>query len=340
MTEDLAYFELLKKKIAITFRETYPESSPNMEDWKGQEITNFQEELIAKANGRISEKWFYTHIKTKSEKLPRIDILNLLSVYVDYKNWNEFKRLCWQEIQPLIDKDNPPGDVEKGNDKKPEVEHSLLFNSKRFQRKWLWESLAMVVVFVIVGFFYNDNEKSEKQTATVPIHQFCFVDADTKAPITGQPVELVIIKENESPVTKKCDKNGCFEFKAKDGMVKFVVKAPYYRTDTITRNLKAEQQETIPLKTDDYALMIRIFSQSAIKDWKKRREQLNEMIHDEARILQVKNQANGMEMYNKQEFINKMTMPLESLKNIEIIETHYTRGGKIISIRFSQMEKQ
>jgi hypothetical protein len=340
MTEELAYFELLKKKIANTFRETYPECSPNMEDWKGQEITNFQEELIAKASGRISEKWFYTHIKTKSEKLPRIDILNLLSAYADFKDWPEFKRLSAEEIQPAPASEKEP--VSESNDTtvNQQKEEPKPFDAKRFQKKWLWESLAMVAIFIVIGLFYNGSNKSTK-TTTAQTYQFCFIDADSKKEITDQEIDLEILKENESPITKKCDKNGCFEFKAEAGKVKFVVKTPYYRTDTITRNLSKDQpKETIALKTDDYALMIRIFSKSDVKDWKKRRNQLNEMIDDEARILQVKNDENGLEMYNKAEFVNKMTMPLESLKNIEIIETKYTREGKIISIRFSQTEKQ
>ena len=39
----------------------------------------------------MSEKWFYSYFKNNTEKLPRIDILNLLSVYVGYDNWEAFK---------------------------------------------------------------------------------------------------------------------------------------------------------------------------------------------------------------------------------------------------------
>ena len=83
-------FKALKKEIAETYRKTYPSCVVPIEEWKGQDITNFQEELIIKVKGRISEKWFYTHIKSEGDKLPRIDMLNMLSQYVGCKDWRDF----------------------------------------------------------------------------------------------------------------------------------------------------------------------------------------------------------------------------------------------------------
>jgi hypothetical protein len=62
------------------------------------------------------------------------------------------------------------------------------------------------------------------------------------------------------------------------------------------------------------------------------------MFTDDARIFQVyPSDKSGMEMYNKDEFIDKLTMPLNSLKNIEVIETIY-KDGKISALRFIQKE--
>ena len=65
--------------------------SKTIEDWKGDDIVAFQEDLFSKVKARVSEKWFYTYIKNEAKKLPRIDMLNLLSNYVGYQNWNDFK---------------------------------------------------------------------------------------------------------------------------------------------------------------------------------------------------------------------------------------------------------
>jgi hypothetical protein len=83
--------------------------------------------------------------------------------------------------------------------------------------------------------------------------------------------------------------------------------------------------------------MIQYFSTSNVKDWLKRRENLNEMISDSAKIFQVLNETIGMEMYNKSEFINKLTLPANSLRNIEIIDSKY-KDGKITHLRFTQVE--
>ena len=91
MNPDRKYFNLLKKDIVATLKKSFPEINEDIESWKGHEISLFQEELIKKVNSRVSEKWFYTHIKGNKDDIPRIDMLNLLSKYVGYQNWTEYK---------------------------------------------------------------------------------------------------------------------------------------------------------------------------------------------------------------------------------------------------------
>jgi hypothetical protein len=83
-------FELLKQKIVVEMQRTYPGINPVISEWRSQEITDFQEELRHKVNAHISEKWFYNHFKKESLALPRIDMLNLLSRYTGYLNWDDF----------------------------------------------------------------------------------------------------------------------------------------------------------------------------------------------------------------------------------------------------------
>jgi len=89
--EDKSYFTLLKKEIALIMKQSYPAISEDIADWKGQEITDLQEDLRIRVNGQVSEKWFYSHFKNSGNTLPRIDVLNLLSRYAGYSNWEEFK---------------------------------------------------------------------------------------------------------------------------------------------------------------------------------------------------------------------------------------------------------
>ena len=83
-------FRRLKRKIAETMKMVYPGIPDRIEEWKGQEIIDFQEELRSHVKEHISEKWFYTHMKSDTGKLPRIDILNFLRRYAGYVDWNDF----------------------------------------------------------------------------------------------------------------------------------------------------------------------------------------------------------------------------------------------------------
>ncbi len=305
--QELIYFEILKKEVVKTLQNSHSVSS-DIEKWKGQEIIYLQDDLSDKVNGRISEKWFYTHIKSNSGKLPRIDMLNILSEYAGYQNWNDLKS---KFPQP--------------NSKK---------KSKSITKKAMISILLLLLLvagkFIADNFFPSDN-----------VYKFCFIDSDLKTPIKDSPIWIVWINENESSMVSKCDSMGCFQFTTEKEKIRFIVRSPYYKPDTITRVIydKKIREEQVQLKTNDYALMIHMFSKSEVKNWKKRRAQLDQMLADNAKIYQVyEDGKTGMELYNKKEFINKLTMPLKSLKNIEITETIYT-GDEISILRFMQNEE-
>lgn len=305
---NIKYFEILKKEVAKTLQQSYSVDN-KIENWKRQEILYLQEDLENKINGRISEKWFYTHIKTNSGKLPRIDMLNILCEYAGYQNWNE--------LTSSFKINNEPSKVK-------------LKSSKRIISLLL---AGLIILIAIVGYQLYPKKS---------IYKFCFIDANLKAPIKDSPIWVVKINKDESPFITKCDSNGCFKFETHEERIQFIVRSPYYKTDTITRILhnKSVNEEQIQLKTNDYALMIHMFSKSKVTNWRKRRKQLSNMLTEDVRIYQVYDDGvTGMELYNKKEFIDKLTTPLKSLKNIEIIETIYT-GDKISIMRFKQNEKE
>jgi len=90
---DLLHFEQLKKDVQAQYLKEYTPSYDEISKWKGIDIIYFQEDLRKKAKGNISEKSFYTYFKSSPvTKLPRIDMLNLLSIYAGYDSWYEFKK--------------------------------------------------------------------------------------------------------------------------------------------------------------------------------------------------------------------------------------------------------
>lgn len=98
---DLKIFELLKQKVSQTFLKENTVLSTDITQWKGDDIIKFQEDLLHKVKGRVSEKWFYNYFRNDLQKLPRIDMLNLLSEYVGEKSWADFKAKHAKEKKQL-----------------------------------------------------------------------------------------------------------------------------------------------------------------------------------------------------------------------------------------------
>ena len=80
--------------------------------------------------------------------------------------------------------------------------------------------------------------------------------------------------------------------------------------------------------------MLRYYSNGNLGELKKRKQQLNNLIADDAQIYQIFPAQSGIELYSKEEFINKLTVPTSSLKNINILDKRY-RDGKIVKLKFS-----
>jgi len=310
------YFAELKLKIVAKMQESYPGINPNISEWKGQEITDFQEELLKSVNAHISEKWFYTHMKSVSKSLPRIDVLNLLSKYAGYANWDDFVF----KNQDLIEAS------QSGAQALAEPAGSVPNTANRYFIIIPIVTVCIVLIFFGVFKLFNTRE-----------YKFCFYDADTREPITNTRIEVKVLTDGESPSTLFCNAEGCFSLKTDKSQVKMVVSTPYYQTDTIIRIIKKlNVNEIVNLHANDYALMIHYFSEMKVDDWGKRRERLENMIDESAMIYQLYSQskaASGMELLNKQEFIDKLTMPSGSLKNIEVLDTKL-RDGKIVILRF------
>ena len=308
-SKDIQAFNLLKQKIAKRMQETFPGMNSNISEWKGQEIADFQEELLQKVNAHISEKWFYSHMKSVKDTLPRIDILNLLSKYAGYSNWDDFRF------------------------KNPGKEAIVTNTIKKANRYFIYVPLLVLGILGILFFFF-------KMVSTKD-YQFHFYDADTKEPVTNSIIEVSVLLEGESPVSYLCGPDGSFILRTDKINVHFVVKSPLYQTDTIIRILdKFHREEIVQLRPNNYAMMIQYLSTMNVKDWQKRRDQLNLMIADSALIYQVfDKEAVGVDLYNKWEFINKLTLPSTGLKDIEILDTRY-KGDKITLIRFKQKEAE
>ena len=376
---DLLHFEQLKTEVQNQYLADHTPSFDDISKWKGIDIIYFQEDLRKKAKGNISEKSFYTYFKnTPVNKLPRIDMLNILSVYAGYMSWYDFKKnnlfadeilkdheenneseptevekqveistnpveeTISDKIQPKTVEKEPFSPIEnpilqKNNTVSQEVENKNVNlttydtddknSTFSFVKKYLWLGISAVLAILVGLLGFKDELLSKK-------YYYSFIDADRNSKINAE-LQVQILKKNESPILYVAKPNEPFVYTTKSKSLTMVVSSPYYKTDTIQRNLEtAPEAENIELKPNDYAIMLFYYSKS-LKDLKKKRESLNYLINDNALIYQVfDNQFYGVETMDKQRYINLVTLPSTSLENLDVIDTQADKSGKIVMIKF------
>ena len=212
-------------------------------------------------------------------------------------------------------------------DKKNVEEKATKNSSFSLVKKYLWFGISSILVIFIGLLGFKEEIFSRK-------YYYSFIDADRNSKINAE-LQVQILKDNESPILYVAKPNEPFVYTTKSKTLTMVVSSPYYRTDTIRRNLEsAPESENIELKPNDYAIMLFYYSKS-IKDLKKKRITLNYLINDQALIYQVfDNQFYGVETMDKQRYINMVTLPSTSLENLEVIDTQTDKSGKIVMIKF------
>jgi len=298
---DLLHFEQLKKDVQAQYLKEYTPSYDEISKWKGIDIIYFQEDLRKKAKGNISEKSFYTYFKSSPvTKLPRIDMLNLLSIYAGYDSWYEFKKNHLFAGELLKDEDkitdeeasqlqnivsevniadsdeikpqNSISEAPKSNDlQKNNTENQTINknsdNSKVAQKtpiknpKKSYQKTAWIAATaVFVTLLGLLGFKDEIFQKT---YVYCFTDADRNLSVQ-RDIEIKVIKENESPILYRIKPGECFRYPTKDKTLKMQISSTTYENLEVNRNLEnAPEEETIELKPDDYKMALYYFS---IKD--------------------------------------------------------------------------
>jgi hypothetical protein len=369
---DLLHFEQLKQEIQAEYLKNHHPSFDDISKWKGIDIIYFQEDLRRKAKGNISEKSFYTYFKSNpTTKLPRIDMLNLLSMYVDYQSWYDFKRknlfaneiisenessaeneIEGEEILELGEI-NTETNVQKTEEKS--IENIILQNNNIENQKHIEKSTNEVKKKknLIFNFYTHFKEFiwlgiSAILLAMVLVlifwqrifateYSFTFIDADRNTKITDE-IEIKVLKENETPLQYNLENGKDFVYQTQSKTLKMVVNSPFYKKDTIIRTLDpARTKEVIELEPDVYSQTLFYYSTNDIN---KKREELDKIISNSALIYQVYDNY-GVETLNKETYIGLVTTPTTSLKNFKMIETKVSpETKKIILIKFKIQEDE
>ena len=90
-------------------------------------------------------------------------------------------------------------------------------------------------------------------------------------------LDKAMIKYNEAQSIRKTYEQ--IVKRLKDENAKVVIQSPYYKKQEIKINKTTENTEIL-LQPDDYAMMLKAFMKSDIKDWETRKIQLNKILSD------------------------------------------------------------
>ena len=363
---DLLHFEQLKLEVQAEYLKNHHPSFDDISKWKGIDIIYFQEDLRRKAKGNISEKSFYTYFKNiPTTKLPRIDMLNLLAIYVDYQSWYDFKKKHLFANEFISEIEKPAeiiianedasekaeniGEIPEENstknkdesivlqlnntDKQENTEIKTISNHKKnnvvFELYYRFKEYVWLGISVILLSMVLILIFWQRIFATE--YTFTFIDADRNTKITDE-IEIKVLKENETPLQYNLENGKDFVYQTQSKTLKMVVNSPFYKRDTIIRTLDpARTKEVIELEPDVYSQTLFYYS---INNIKKKREELNKIISNSALIYQVYDNF-GVETLNKETYIGFVTTPSKSLENFKMIETKVSpETKKIILIKF------
>jgi predicted DNA-binding transcriptional regulator AlpA len=305
MTE-LEQFQELKDKVLLKYQEQYPFFQGTWKTFSSQDIQNLIGLIEVQCKQTISEKWIYMHLKPKTNsKIPRKDMLNILSQFVGYSGWDEFT------FEEKVFESKESKEVTKSKTK-------------------FWFSLFILIFGIVIIFIYFYKKEAPKSKVIELNNEF------TNEKINSNEVKVYEVNDS---VSKPLEiKEGKVQVSNEDKKTKLVIKSPFYKTKTIDLNANGEVSETnkIDLKPDDYAMMLKAFMSSDIKDWKTRKEQLDKILSDDLEVMVMLKDNLGAEYFNKTEFSQKLIIPTVSLRKMKIIEIEKEANQKIKFIRITQ----
>lgn len=299
---DLEIFYELKKSVLEHYQNSYPYFNGSWKSFSSQDILNLIDDIQLKTKQSVSEKWIYTHLKPETnEKLPRKDMLDILSVYVGKSGWDELK---------FVDAIASKKDV------------TLSLSKENLKNNF--GLLLLVFVVFAFGIYFISKKYDEKPS------KIKFQNSFTKDSISNEDVKAFVVEDSiEKPIDLKSE-----SLHLEKG-TKVVIKSPFYKQKEITISPN-EPLSRVELNPNDYAMMLKAFMKSDIKDWQTRKEQLNKILSDNLEVMIMLQNDLGAEYFNKTEFSQKVVIPSASLKKLKIVELKQEKDNKISFLRLTE----
>lgn len=307
MTE-LDTFKRLKEMVLLKYQEHYPFFRGTWKSFSAQDIQNLIDLIERQCKQSISEKWVYTHLKPNTNtKIPRKDMLDILSKFVGLSGWGELVAAGITNFEK----------------KKP----------SKVPYYWAGGIIVLALAFCMCTYYLLFGRATGSSKRTIEIKNE-FTNKKVKSEdvkvfkIQDTTKQLLAVKDGKVQIENSPDKD-----------YKVEIVSPFYKKKVL--NIVATPDEDtviaqVDLKPDDYAMMLKAFMLSDIKDWKTRKVQLAKILAKDLEVLIMLREDLGAEYFNKEEFSQKLIVPTSALKEMKIIEIKSNSVGEINFIRIKQ----
>lgn len=298
---ELKDFQELKKRILAAYQNFYPQFQGDWKSFSSKDIRQLIDLIETELNERVSEKWIYTHLKPEiNEKIPRKDMLDIFSRFSGFTDWDDFKFQNRSDSENLVTKDG----------KLPKSKQRLL-------------ALGLVLFAVLVTVVYMFYKKSEPKTIQI------------KNEFTNEPVqagELQVFKVSKDEKVPVDVENSSIE--VDNNSEKIIIESPYFETKEV--QISKTNQEIL-IKPEDYAMVLKNFIHSDLKDWENRKEKLERILSEDLEVILMLKENLGAEYLNKKEFSGKLIVPTSETKKMKILNLETNDEKQITFIRIQQI---
>lgn len=293
---ELENFQELKKRILETYQKSYPYFQGDWNSFSSKDIRQLIDLVEIQCKESVSEKWIYTHLKPESNrKLPRKDMLDIFSKFCGFTDWDEF--VFQNQVEVPVET----------------IEKSIQKPSK----KWFWLLLLLPLIGLGIYFFGRQSPKMK----TVQIK-----NEYTKEPVRTEDIQVYKVQDEEKiPVEIQ---NSKIELEDKDD--KILIESPYFEKKEVEVSKSTDE---ILIKPEDYAMVLKNFILSDLKDWENRKEKLDKILSNDLEVIIMLKDNLGAEYLNKEEFSGKLIIPTSETKKMKVLDLKTNDQKEIIFIR-------
>lgn len=298
---DLKHFYKLKRLILENYQKSYPFFQGDWKSFSSKDIRQLIDLMEIQLKETVSEKWIYTHLKPESnQKLPRKDMLDIFSRFVGYSNWDEFIY-------------------------KNQTEKKVKTISKASSKGKYIKELFLILLISLTGFGVYSLTVREDKPKAIKIK-----NALTNEPISSEDIQVYKVQDEvETPIETEDSK---IEIQKSDE--KIVVESPYFETKEVNAS---KIKDEILLKPEDYAMVLKNFIQSDLKEWEDRKEKLDKILSDDLEVIVMLKNNLGAEHLNKNEFAGKLIIPTSETKKMKVLTLETNDQKQITFLRIQQL---